>query len=595
MIPRFLFTAAVLAIPATLAGQVATVGQDASVDVAHDPGDVLGTARDAQARFERTRLRHARLVFSTGGGDCDEYVGRFCTSFDEGEWYPREEAIEVVDGRSRLLSQLDSLQRSSPSDAWILGQRVWYRGETGDWSSAAEVARACGPEQTWWCAALEGLALHGLGQHGAALEAFEAALVGADPEVAREWRVPERTVDRGLRAILTDAAEAGPDSLAAALATVWMLADPLYLVDGNDRLTAHYARWTVATLRDRARNPFHISWGRDLEELTVRHGWEMGWERSASRSFGSVENVIGHKHPEGRDYMPSGRALGDLSNAPAEALRADRSEPRSLYAPVYAPVILPIEADVAVFPRGDRAILIATPYLPEDTTFHAGHDHPRPWLDARDQRGMADRIGLFAVPVAGGDGLARKSTGASEGPLMLEVPAGEYVVSVESWSPELRRAGRSRAGMRIAPAPADIATVSDLLLLRRTDAPPESLEEALPYVSVRSRTRSGDSLAIAWELTGLGFRPEVLEYAVSVERTDQNVLRRLGAFLRLADRPQPLDLSWQEPGPEYPAPQFRHLDLDLPPLDPGRYQITLTLRTAARSDVVVTRDLQVVD
>ena len=143
------------------------------------------------------------------------------------------------------------------------------------------------------------------------------------------------------------------------LARVWHLADPLYLVDGNDRLTAHYARWTVATLRDRARNPFHISWGRDLDELTVRHGWELGWERSASRSFTSVENVIGHKHPEGRDYLPSGRALQDPVAASVEVLSPGKVRPRSLYAPRYAPVLLPMEGQLAVFPRGTRMAIVA--------------------------------------------------------------------------------------------------------------------------------------------------------------------------------------------------------------------------------------------
>jgi hypothetical protein len=177
--------------------------------------------------------------------------------------------------------------------------------------------------------------------------------------------------------------------------------------------------------------------------------------------------------------------------------------------------------------------------------------------------------------------------------LVLEVPVGAYVVSVESWSPERRRAGRSRAGTLIARAPEDVATVSDILLLRGSPTPPGSLEEALPLVLARPRIQAGDSLAIAWEVAGLGFRGETLDYSVSVHRTDRNVLRRIGEFLRLADRSQPLSLSWQEPAPATPTPQFRHLALELPPLDPGHYEITLTLATPARSDVVVIRGFEV--
>ena len=82
---------------------------------------------------------------------------------------------------------------------------------------------------------------------------------------------------------------------------------------------------------------------------------------------------------------------------------------------------------------------------------------------------------------------------------------------------------------------------------------------------------------------------------MSVERTDRNVLRRLGDFLRITDRPRPLALSWQEPAPEAPGTHFRHLDLDLPVLEEGRYRITLTLRTQGRSDVTVTKHFEVVE
>jgi hypothetical protein len=100
-------------------------------------------------------------------------------------------------------------------------------------------------------------------------------------------------------------------------------------------------------------------------------------------------------------------------------------------------------------------------------------------------------------------------------------------------------------------------------------------------------------LAIAWEVAGLGFRPETLRFELSVERTDRGVIRRLGEFLGLADRPQPLALSWEEPAPDRPSHHFRYLDLDVPPLDPGDYRIRLSLKTDGRSDVVAARSFTV--
>ncbi|HUF76480.1 MAG TPA: hypothetical protein VMM35_09385 [Longimicrobiales bacterium] len=575
----------------------AQVGAVAGTDTAAivvDPGDVRGSARSAQARFERLRERHLPLTFSSGGGDCDEVVGRFCTWYGEGEWRPAPDPEEVQRLRAELLAELDSLQRLSPGDDWIVGQRVWYRAEGGDWEGALVTARGCAAE-AWWCEALEGLALHGLGRFVEAEVAFARALRDMDEERAREWRLLERVVDGDTRDWLRDLEHAGPDSLQAGLEWLWRLADPLYVVQGNDRLTAHYARWTVATLKDEARNPHRTRWGDDMEELTVRHGWELGWERSPSRTLGSSFTIMGHKHPEAREWMPAEAALAAPTTVAAGQLLADRRRPRSLYAPAYAPIILPMDAELTVFPRMDRTLVVATAFLPKDTTYHADHDHERPWLEPGEQAGMPDRIGLFALPVDGGQTIERHDEGSTDGTLLLDLPVGGYIVSVESWSPEQRRAGRLRLGLEARLVLPDIAALSDLLLLEGDRPAPTSLQEALPAALPRARIRPGQRIAIAWEVAGLGFRPETLELEVSVDRTDRNILRRLGEFLGLTERPPSLALSWEEPAPTQPTHHFRHLALDLPELDPGTYQITLTLRTQGRADAITRKTFEVVE
>ena len=571
--------------PSTGSAQVGEDPNDTAAVVV-DSTDLVSVGRAAQALFERGRQRHLPLSFETGSGSCDERVGRFCTWYAEGEWFPVPEKIEIVELRTELLEQLDTLQQHLPGSSWLLGQRVWYRSEGGDWLAALRSARTCGAVDLWWCKALEGFALHGLGQYEAAEAAFDEALELMDPERAEEWRLPERAVDSNGRDLLEDLRGLPADSSRRVLDRLWTLADPLYLVGGNDRLTAHYARWTVATLRERARNPFRISWGSDLEALTIRHGWEMGWERSPRPDYSGVDHIIGHKHPEGRDYMPSGDVLADPATATPEDLLADRRRPRSLYAPVYAPVLLPMEGQIVVFPRGDEMVLVSTHSLPDDTTFHAGHSHDLPWLDPGDQGDMVDRTGLFAVPVGGAPTQASTEMNRADGALTLTVPAGSYVVSAETWSPRLRRAGRLRMGVVERRAPEDIATLSDLLLLRPMAVEPLLLEAALAAALPRPQIRPGQTFAIAWEVAGLGFRPETLQFEVSVERTRRSVFRRIGEFVGLADRPQPLALSWEEAGPDRPTHFFRYLDLDLPHLDPGHYVIRLVLRTANRSEAI---------
>lgn len=592
---RHFALAALLALPAGVSSQVASAGPESEEEPLPDTGDVRGEARRSQARFERVRLRHAPLAFGSGSARCDEHVGRFCTTYDEGEWYPRPEPDEVVEARATLLHDLDSLQRLTPADDWIRGQRVWYRAEAGDWHGALGVARDCGTADLGWCSALEGLALHGLGRYEAALRAFERALSAMDPDVSASWRVPERAVDRDAREGIRDARDAGADSLTSALATLWALADPLYLVEGNDRLTAHYARHTVAALKREARNPYGLSWAEDLEELTVRHGWEVGWERARSSLAPRADGAVGHKHPEGRDYLPSGRALSDPASAGVSDLAVRTREPRSLYAPPYAPVLLPMESVVSVFPRRDGAVVVATAWMPEDSSFHARHTHPRPWMEPGEQAGAPDRIGLFAMSPGDGALVGRIEQAVPEGVLALEVASGDWVVSVESWSPEARRAGRSRFGLRARPPTEDVATLSDLLLLRGREGEPAALDEALPLALIRARVGVGAPLAIGWEVSGLGFREELLEYAVSVERTDRGFFRRIGQIFGLGERPRPLALSWREPGPDAPGHRFRFLDLDLPRLEPGKYEIVLVLRTSGRSDARVTRAFEVTD
>jgi len=563
--------------------QSATPATDTIV-AAPDPGDVRGAARAAQARFELRRIRHLPRALGGSHGPCDETVGRFCTWYEEGEWVPEPEAPEITALRDALLDELDTLQAHLPGDGWILGQRVWYRAERGDRQGALALARACGPPQdAWWCLALTGFALHGLERYPEAGRAFDSALYVMDLERAWQWRVPEMAVDGDARAVLEELRAAPADSVERVLDRLWRLADPLLLVPGNDRRTEHLARWTVAALRDGARNPYRISWGSDLEELVVRHGWELGWERSMdARYLTPQEGVIGHKHPEGRDYMPPGRALLEPRAVRPEDLEAGHLRPRSLYAPPYAPVTLPMDGQVARFPRGRRLVVVATHHLPEDTTYHADHDHPRPWMEPGDQRDLTERAGAFLVDLVTGETSSSFAEGRTEGTLLIETGPGLHLLSVEAWSPPLRRAGRHRAVVEHVPAPDDVPVLSDLLLLEALEARPPDLGSAVEAALVRPVVEPETPLALAWEVSGIGFRNETLAFELSVTRTDRGLLSRLGGLLGIGERPRPMTLAWEEGGPERPGVVFHHVDLELPVLEAGRYEIRLVVRIAGR-------------
>lgn len=558
-----------------------------------EEADVLGEARRAQARFENRRIRLLPVSIGGFGGPCDEVVGRICVGFGEGEWYPEPEHPEITRLRRELVAELDSLQGLAPGSSWILGQRVWYRAKNADWEGAAATARECLEVERWWCLALEGFALHGMGRYEGAQAAFDDALIRMAPDRARRWKVPRWPVDGEARELLATA-EASPFGTSRELDRLWALADPLYLVPGNDRLTAHYARWTVTELRDRARNPFKLSWGDDLTELTVRHGWQMGWERTPARNLAGQDDVVGHDHPMGRDYMPKGSTLADPVAHP-EAFHPRVRAPKSLYAPDYAPVLLPMEGQVAIFPRGRTMLVVASHFLPEDTTYHADHGHPLPWLEPGEQADMPDRRGLFAWSV---DDPAERSgvesMGSTDGASLLEISAADHVLSVESWSPALRKAGRLRVGLRARAVPDDVAALSDIVLLRPVEAAPGRLHDILDLVLPTATIQTGAPIAIAWEVAGLGFRPETLGFEVSVEPAGRGVFDRIGDFLGVTEAPNPLIVSWEEAGPTEPGPLFRYLSLGPAELDPGDYRIRLVLRTAGRSEVVRLKPFRVV-
>lgn len=580
-------------LPAAASAQAAEPGADSVIE-APAPGDVLGEAKAAQARFELRRVRHFPRVRDGSHGPCDETVGRFCTWYDEGEWTPEPEPPEVASMRTGLLSTLDSLQAHAPGDGWVLGQRVWYRYEAGDLAGALGAANSCGPPQEdWWCSALLGFALHVNGRYEEAERAFEHALYRMDLERAWSWRVPVRVVDPELRDVLEPLREAPPDSVERVLERMWRLADPLLLVPGNDRKTEHFARWTVAAIREGARNPYRLSWGSDLEELLVRHGWELGWERDPDPRFLGPDGVVGHKHPEGRDYMPPGVVLTRANVTTPDDLVAGHVRPSSLYAPPYAPVVLPFEGQVARFPRGRSVIVVATHDLPEDTTRHATHDHPRPWMEPREQQDMPDRAGLFLVDLDRGEVRARTVEGGTRGVLMVEGGSGTHMLSVEFWRPRARLAGRHRAIVEHRATPADIPVLSDLLLLEAGEDRPEGLEAAVPRALPALAVEEGMPFALAWEVTGLGFRPETLAYELSVERVGRSLLERVGSFLGLGGGPRSQVLSWEEEGPYEPGPAFQHLEVELPDLEPGTYRVRLVLRTATRDPVETSLEIDI--
>jgi hypothetical protein len=565
------------------------------------PGDsaaLVRAARAAQARFERRRVRFFPMAWSrSSGGSCDEIIGRMCINFGRGsDWEPEPEAEEVLEGRAELLETLDQVAAEIPGDDWVLGQRIHYLGEAGLWDEAETLARECGGATRWWCEALRGHALHHLDRFQEAEAAFDRALEGMEPETAREWRDMERILDRDgyrrYRAFDEGAREALEQR-------VWAIADPLFLVPGNDLRTAHLSRRVASTIRERARNPHNIGWGSDMTEITVRYGPIHGWEQErGSWNHVGPPRVLGRFHPKSRGLLPPGRYLEDPATLPPGEWRTDQRRSRARYAPSYAPRIHALEPEVLRFRRGDSVLVLAA-WEVEGSVDHPGAD----WIPAPEE---GYRSGLFLLPLGSqGEGsrelLRSEAESGAIGRLRLRAPPGEYLLSVESWHPTETRAWRSREGLRHEPLVRGVIALSDLALLEPVTGPgssrgkeePSSLDDILPRILPRGEVPPGGIVEVAWEVYGLETQETALRFRVTVGREEPGLLRRAGQWLRLVEPEAPVVVAWSEAAPIIWGPWLRTVTLDLSTLEPGDYRLRLELEPLGRTAVRTERGIRV--
>jgi hypothetical protein len=553
----------------------------------------LERARRAQRDFENLRRRHLPRALGWGGSACDARVGRMCWVHAAVlGWTPREEAPAIIEARDSLIARLVEAAADAPGNPWILGQRVWYLTEADRIPEALVLAERCGGVPSWWCSALEGLVLHLQGWYPEAARAFDRALGAMPPEEALRWEDPAPLLDGDGADLLRHASEGSPEERDVFIHRLWNLADPLFLVPGNDRRTEHLARHTLVHVFSDAVTPHGIRWGNDMGELLLRYGWERGWERVPPYpgEMAASSRIVGYEHPDGRHFFPPAEILADPASARSEPWAPTASpDMRSAYAPEYAPVLLPMPSRLLILTRGDRALVAATFQLPRDTTYRGRKGIRAPHLPVEALRGWPLQAGLFLTDANGAPLYAGRKGGASEGVLTLEVPAGDYHASVEVIDPGAGRAGRFRNGLRVRNMPPDVPVLSGLLPVEGGKVP-RTTQEALGRLRIDDQIEVGEPLVVGWELWGLGWREEVVRYRLSLEPADTGFLER---FRRLFGgvRRFPV-LEWEEPGPDRPGPAFQGVSLDLPAQEPGEYVLTLEVSLRGRESMVSRRRLR---
>lgn len=572
---------------------------------AADSSSLSRLAHDAQSTFERRRIRRIPRSWGFGAAGCDERVGRICWIHGEGDWTPEPDSPPLRQARDELIAVLDRVGVAIPGDPWVLGQRIRYFAEAGRWTQARALTEECVLEASWWCLALQGFVLHAFDRFTDAETAFELALAEMEPERRETWQALELITDGRARDRLRDAEREGGDADDRWRRRFWTLSDPLFLREGNDRRSEHFSRWVMAHIQERARTPWAFPWSSDLEELTIRYGWERGWERSdaGTSALSASASVVGHMLPHGRQFIPPGEVIEDLFDLPEDGWVLEEETPATAYTPTFAEHVLPGIGQIATLRRGDSIVVLGATLVPPAPRGHeptANEQQPR---DEQERVAWAPPLRPVPPPAVGLFLLDRelelrrsvRLEGRPQGAVMLAVPAGMYLLSLEAWNPAANRAGRIRVGLRSDTVSAGVATVSDLILLDRKGRVPTTVEEAVGSMRQHTDLANGDSIRVAWEIDGVGSAGAGANFKLSLRRKSGGFFSRVGGWIGGSGDETPLRLAWSEVMEPAVGPRFRSVDVDLPELDGGDYVLSLSIVLSGREELVIHRGVRILD
>ncbi|HEY4219451.1 MAG TPA: hypothetical protein VGM67_20045 [Gemmatimonadaceae bacterium] len=555
----------------TRAGDVDTVTKRSRADSVA----IVRAARNAQSGFESFRRnRLPSTSAGSGGGVCDMRIGRYCYwRGDEDEETPPVESPDIRQRRNELIRVLDGAAQLLPGDAWVAGQRVRYLVEADSIDAALRAANAECRGPASWCNALAGYAAQVGARFATADSSFSRALAAMDSAQRCQWFDISDLLSGALADRFKKLDCAGREHFVRRL--FWFGA-PLYSVSATDLLTEHFTRLTRATLSEHSASTDGEAWGDDMRELVIRYGWPR-WHTRSTPAFGWEDrpSITGHDAGVPYDFLPSTHALDSISQISSADWELTDSRATNGYAPSYARTVHQIPHQIAVFRRGDSALVVAAWNGRADTLLLGRH------LTAA----------LALVNDEGSPVVARLADAPLLGRLTAIAPIDSGIASIEIVAPGDLRASRARVG--IAGRTANLLSVSDLLLYAPSDSAATSLDAA-SSTELPSDVLSGSrALGVFWETYGLPPDVGVADFALSVEQIDVDWLHRAAASIHLSDPATELRVRWQETAIQHDGIAPRGVRLDLSRLRAGRYRIALTVTTSNGGTAVATREVQI--
>jgi len=322
-----------------------------------------------------------------------------------------------------------------------------------------------------------------------------------------------------------------------------------------------------------------VRWGSDLNELLLRYGWPISWERDDfTRPFDPIRaRIISHNAPRPRAFLPPRRLLEHPEEITLEAWDIHPDRPRSNYAPAYARVVEPIDdAQVAAFPRGREMVVVAAFGTPRG-------DGRRQAMAGDSNAAVDQRTGALVFTA---DPSARPVMSRAEGTepfrLAVTVPHRAGLVSLEVMEgTDTVRVARGRLWLHVS----DELTVSGPLLfdISPQDSLPGTLEAVVGLVRPTPAARPAEGIGVYWEVADWGPEAVLARFALTVTRTGEGWLKRFARAIRVAKAERPsVSLSWEEALPGGAQYYPRALAVGLPEGQPGSYLLRIEVRVADR-------------
>jgi hypothetical protein len=538
---------------------------------ASDSQRIARRAHDAQASFERA---HRSLLPWTqgGGGRCDVRIGRFCWWNDEGAPIPAEPE-RVGERRAALLSELDSLGTLLPTDNWLTGIRVYYHIEARQLARADTVAREC-RASTWWCSALVAYVARTRGDAVAADSGFAAALVQMPDTLRCAWRDISMLLPGDARGRYE---ELSCDDRAPTELRYWMLSAPRLTAGANEWRAEFYARRVIGTLLKQGTTVYPEPWSNDVAELGLRYGWPVGWSRiQPSTPYETETRIMGHDASPSCPFSPREEALDSLASATDDSWDCKDNHAPSRFAPPPVRRILPVQAQLARFRRGDSTLLVAA--------YRAADDSLRTPASA------------LAAALADGRIFTTPTDTTHAGHLRLLLPDLPRLAGVELADTITGTLARSR--QLYAPAP-DSARMhlSDLLVFHSggSEEVLAHLDSALAHAVAGESASRDEPLGLYWETYHVADDSGSMRTEVTVERIDHGLFRSLRQRVGLADADSPLHIRWSDAHAAVDGVAARAISLDLSSLPGGRYRVSVALTPPGGSVLVSAREIELTE